>query len=41
MIELVAINAKFNLIDALIKVISLESFRKHFATMHVVHEEHM
>ncbi|OAE33501.1 hypothetical protein AXG93_1467s1030 [Marchantia polymorpha subsp. ruderalis] len=40
-IELVKINGKLNPADALTKVIPLESFRRHCATMQVVHGEHM
>lgn len=39
MIELVTIDDKLNWADALIKVISLESFKWHYAIMQVVHEE--
>ncbi|OAE29640.1 hypothetical protein AXG93_1762s1210 [Marchantia polymorpha subsp. ruderalis] len=40
-IELITINYKLNLGDALIKVILLENFKRHYATMQVVHGEHM
>lgn len=39
-IELVKIDGKHNPADALTKVIQLESFRRHCATMQVVHKEH-
>lgn len=39
-IELVKIDGKLNPADALTKVIPLESFRRHCATMQVVHREH-
>lgn len=38
-IELVKINGKLNPADALTKVILLESFRRHLATMQVMHDE--
>lgn len=38
-IELVKINGELNPTDALTKVIPLESFRRHCATMQVVHGE--
>ncbi|OAE35430.1 hypothetical protein AXG93_2587s1450 [Marchantia polymorpha subsp. ruderalis] len=40
-IKLVKIDGKLNPADPLIKVIPLESFRRHCATMQVVHGEHM
>lgn len=39
-IELVKIDGKLNPADALTKVIPLESFKRHCATMQVVHREH-
>lgn len=39
-IELVKIDSKLNPVDALIKVILLESFRRYCDTMQVVHREH-
>lgn len=40
MIELVNIEDKFNLIEALTKIIFKKSFRQHCATMQVIHKEH-
>lgn len=40
MVELVKINGKLNPADALTKVIPLESFWRHCATMQVLYREH-
>lgn len=40
MIKLVKIDCKYNLVNMLIKVILLDSFGTHCATMQVLHEEH-
>lgn len=39
-IEPVKISNKSNQADALIKVITSKSFKRHYAIMHVFHEEH-
>lgn len=39
-IELVKIDSKFNLTNALIKVITCESFKQHRTIMQILHEKH-
>lgn len=40
MIELIKTNDKLNLADALTKVITLGSFKQHYATMQIMRGEH-